>query len=259
VKPPIATPGRTGRGSPLRIQPDEEATLLALPEEYTEPIDRPVEVLLAEARDLERVVKKFAGRLHARSLLDPAVTGSLARRRKHLEDAEDAWAAHRGFLFAVAHDEPRAEAEQLKSDAIAALRYFVADDAETQRRLDSIAPGVGLADLIQDLRRLSNLLEMHADRLARADLPRDAAVHARTLADRLQASGTEIVGDPTGMELMALRNRAFWWLRDALDEVRAAARYVFRNEPEPLLHFRVFPPNIWRPARTIPPPVAPAR
>ena len=37
---------------------------------------------------------------------------------------------------------------------------------------------------------------------------------------------------------MSLRNRAFWFLREAMDAVRSAGRYVYRKEPTLLVAFR---------------------
>jgi hypothetical protein len=37
---------------------------------------------------------------------------------------------------------------------------------------------------------------------------------------------------------MSLRNRAFWSLREAMDAVRSAGRYVYRKQPKLLVAFR---------------------
>ena len=37
---------------------------------------------------------------------------------------------------------------------------------------------------------------------------------------------------------MSLRNRAFWALREAMDAVRSADRYVYRKQPKILVAFR---------------------
>jgi hypothetical protein len=36
---------------------------------------------------------------------------------------------------------------------------------------------------------------------------------------------------------MSLRNRAFWSLREAMDAVRSAGRYVYRKQPKLLVAF----------------------
>lgn len=42
---------------------------------------------------------------------------------------------------------------------------------------------------------------------------------------------------------MALRNRAYWQLRATMDAIRAAGRYVFRDQPGTLKAFRATSTN----------------
>ncbi|HEY8076838.1 MAG TPA: hypothetical protein VIF62_22080, partial [Labilithrix sp.] len=111
-----------------------------------------------------------------------------------------------------------------------------------QKRVDAIQEGRGIADLVDDLLKLADLVEENASRLRKADLPKDASNRARSLAESIGQSAAarpvERSGGQAGADLLALRNRAFWYLREAMDAVRDAGRYVFRNEPKKVALFR---------------------
>ncbi len=98
--------------------------------------------------------------------------------------------------------------------------------------------GTGLADLIDDLKKLAALLDENQKALARADLPKHPADRARGLAESLSRGSADRGVDPVGAAAMSLRNRAFWWLREAMDAVRSAGRYVYRKQPKLLVAFR---------------------
>jgi hypothetical protein len=208
-------------------------------EGYAHPIDVPVADLCQEARELEAVVARMGTKLVEGSRLDPALCEALKPRRKLLEEKEQDWLAHR-LASSSGRKVALQRAERLKKDMIAALRYFLHRDEAVQARVDNILPGTGLADLIDDLQKLAALLRENADALARADLPSDATTRAEELARILghDEVARSLATSEEGRHLQDQRNRAFWYLREAMDEIRAAGRYVFRNDPRRLALFR---------------------
>jgi hypothetical protein len=144
----------------------------------------------------------------------------------------------------------------LKKDMIAALRYFLHTDEAVQARVDDIIPGSGIADLLDDLQKLAVLLRENADALKRADLPADAAAQAERFATLLGSDDLvrSVATSEQGRHLIGLRNLAFWRLREAMDEIRAAGRYVYRNDPKRLPLFRASGTRARQPQR----PPAPA-
>lgn len=225
--------------SELRKAKGVEA-LAALDESFASPIDCPVADLCHESRELEAVVAQMGEKIVAGSRLDAALCEALKPRRKLLEGTEQDWLAHRLSQSSSDRKDAQKKAEQLKKDLIAALRYFLHHDPAVQARVDDIIPGTGLADLIDDLSKLATLARENAASLRRADLPADAADQADLLAARLgdDEAARSVVASDEGRNLMDLRNRAFWHLREAMDEIRAAGRYVFRNDPARLPLFR---------------------
>lgn len=205
------------------------------------PTDKPmhsVMQVLHEARELLSIMTKLGPALQSRSLLKPGVAAELGARKRRLEASEAEWLAHRALRTPKAIDKLRKAAAEVRSDAFAALRYYAADDDEVQARLDLIGEGGGDADLVDDLGKLADLVDVHAATLKKAELPRKPAEALRKLAAELGDAVADRAVDPEGAELLRLRNRAFWMLLDTMDDVRAAGRYVFRRDPKVVSLFR---------------------
>ncbi|WP_437909172.1 hypothetical protein WME95_15690 [Sorangium sp. So ce327] len=234
---PSAEPQRGGKKKST-LTAAQRQELLDLDPAYEAPIDHPVSTTLQEARELEVALSKLGKEIYKKSRLSKEVGTSISARRDLLAAAESAWTEVRTLPLSSELRAQRKDAEALKRDAIAALRYFLAADEEVERRVDGILLGTGVADLVSDLSQLAELLEQHRDALARADLPKRAPERARELAAALGSGTAERAVDPGGDAAMALRNRAFWWLREAMDEIRAAGRYVYRDERKLLALFR---------------------
>jgi hypothetical protein len=216
----------------------QRETLLALDASCEASIDHPVVDTLQEARELSAAERKLGKALYKKSKLTRAVGKSLPDRRALLEAAEAAWTDARTRGLTSDLREARKEAEGLKRDALAALRHFLEDDEAVQKRVDAIVPGTGVAGLVDDLQRLAGLMDEQGAALAKAELPKDAPTQARALAEQLGTGTAERAVDPERQEAQALRNRAFWWLREAMDEIRSAGRYVYRDDPKLLALFR---------------------
>ncbi|WP_438043500.1 hypothetical protein [Sorangium sp. So ce128] len=234
---PSAEPQRGGKKKST-LTAAQRQELLDLDPAYEAPIDHPVSDTLQEARELEVALSKLGKEIYKKSRLSKEVGTSISARRDQLAAAESAWTEVRTLPLSSDLRAQRKDAEALKRDAIAALRYFLAADEDVERRVDGIVLGAGVADLVSDLSQLAELLEQHRDALARADLPKRAPERARELAAALSSGAAERAVDPHGDAAMALRNRAFWWLREAMDEIRAAGRYVYRDERKVLALFR---------------------
>ncbi len=210
--------------------------LLALDASYEAPIDLPVAVILQDARELQGLLKKLGQRILQRSRLDEAFLTDLPERIARLDAAELQWASVRKLQLPTQRKKLRKQAEELRSEAIVALRHFATQDATTQAKLNRIVEGSGLADLIDDLKKLTPLVKKHQEQLHRAALPEKADEQLASLASALEEAtedeSAERVGTEESRQAIALRNRAYWYLREATEEIRECARYAFRNEPE---------------------------
>ena len=225
-----------------RLTPAQIKALAQLDESFARPPDASVAVVAQEARELVATIKKYGKQLHAKTDLDAKQSGALGARLAVLEGADVGWAAVRDAATPADTKKGRSEAEKLKRDMVAALRYFARDEAGVQGRVDAIQEGKGIADLIDDLQKLADLVEENAALLRKAELPKRAPQVARTLAraigERAAERPVERVAVRDGADPLATRNRAYWHLREGMDAVREAGRYLFREEPKKLALFR---------------------
>lgn len=200
--------------------------------------DYPVSDVLHEALELDATLRMLGERLVSGGRLEGDVRAELARRRLLLAAAETEWLARRKRAPTAAVMKARAAAASLKRDVVAALRYFLAEDAALKLALDEMTKANADADLIDSLGKLAHHVTAHAKALRRADLPAQPAeelrAHAKSLSDAVVARAV----DPEADHAHAQRNRAFWHLRALMDEIRAAGRYVYRNDRNVLRLFR---------------------
>lgn len=240
AKPPAKPSAKPSAKTPA-LSAADATRLDALSEPYTRSPDASIAATAQDARALFAIATKKRAPLLLRSRLDAKVLASLPLRRALLEATERAWSRARVAALPAARRKEREEAEALRSDALAALRYFCADDDALQREVDDIRLGEGLPDLIEDLGRTAALLVEHAAHLKKADLAggvNAAAKRATALADALGANDAETATDAASALLLSRRNRAFWHLADATRAVRNAGAYVFRRDPTTLALFR---------------------
>ena len=216
--------------------------MLALGERYEANINIPVATVVLEARELEGLVARLGKKILAASRLDEALIEGLAGRIEALEAAEAAWGMHRTLMLPTGKKQLRTSAEELRSDAVAALRHFVSDNARVQAQLNRIVEGTDLADLIEDLKKLAPLVDTHASKLTRAQLPAKGGASLLAAAKALEAASQEAASARAGSDeartSLALRNRAYWWLREAIDEIRECGRHAFRKNADQARLFR---------------------
>ena len=217
------------RAGVAELTPKEIKALQGAPERFARNPDVSVAQLLAEARDLLAATRPpaRAAKLVDGSRLEAGFSPRLDAARDVLDRAESMWSVRNASSLTRSLKQARAAAETLKKNALTSLRYFVPDDEDLHDDLDEIAVGTGDPDTIADLGRLP----AKPDRamIARAT-ELEQAVEERTAGEHQEGEASD--------QAIALRNRAFWSLRAQLDEVRAAGRYVYSDDPRTLRHFR---------------------
>lgn len=232
-----ATAKRSPKG-PVGLSTADKRFLAATPANFADAPDIAVKNLVQEARELGAKFVKLEETIVARSELSRGTGAELTKRLGRLETAESAWLTLRERATPGELTKLRVVAEGYKRAAFASLRYFCREDNDVQVRLDAIAEGSGDADLIDDLRRLAELLLANAKKVAKADLPKGAPSLLGSAADALAHAIAERAATADAAAAMELRNRALWSLRSLMDDIRAAGRYVFRDQPPMLALFR---------------------
>ncbi|MBI5479039.1 MAG: hypothetical protein HY906_09295 [Deltaproteobacteria bacterium] len=121
---------------------------------------------------------------------------------------------------------------ELKVEMLEGLGYALRADQPAQRILSDIRRGTGYLDLADDLQRLADLAHVRFAAIEhRCDLTRGHVDEARKLGSQLM----ETISTPQPKDLSQwadLRVRAWTRVCRNYEEVRAAAAYIHRHDPE---------------------------
>ncbi|MDP2343386.1 MAG: hypothetical protein Q8O67_20680 [Deltaproteobacteria bacterium] len=203
----------------------------ALPSESVKAPDASVEELLRDARQLAAATREHQDELIARGLA-PNMAATLEARADALSQTQALWMAdRRKGLRKESTAALIAEAEEARRDALAIADLALRRSRDGLARLANIREGEGLADLAADLRDLSALVSDAGDAFALVN--EDADV----LSDRLKKLGkklTEALASEDAGRVVSSskdrRDRLVVLVKDAIEEVRAYARVVFRKD-----------------------------
>lgn len=233
----MATKKRATKKRAGRSEEDALSVLRRLPAATEANPDHGVADILHEARDLEATLGRLGAELIAKSDLPKDAVSDLRARIALLDRTEAEWLAVRKQETPKELVRARAEAEHLHREARAALRYFGRDDPRVQHVLEGMANAHDDAQLIMDLSLLAGVAALHAKPLKTAlgKAPEKTLVAASETLKELSFSAP---GTTDPLPALHLRNRAYWHLREGMDAIRLAGRYVFRADPKRLVLFR---------------------
>ena len=194
---------------------------------------------LIEKPDVRSALLQAGMRLGAESLTEDNLVPTLTSRLGAARHAQARWDAVRSRRKPEELRQQEDAAYELRGDLVAAARWNLRDDRIVQGSLNAIQEGDGVADLITDLDALAVLILNHEGAFTN-DAHFDAqasAVQAQEASQALRASEAEQVGEGR-LEARQLRDRAWTHLNALMEEVRGAARYVFRKHPSQLVLFQ---------------------
>jgi hypothetical protein len=196
----------------------------------------PVDVFVQEAENLAHWCTGDQAALVNASLDWNLVTG-LPVRAGACREAQSIWIKERNMSQ---------EAEQLwkveapaafdmRDQLIHSFRYAFRKDAGLLARIDEIAMGDTNADMVQDLNDLSVLGKAHLDLLVPVHLTPIDMDNAAATADRMG----DLLGATNGerkevSESMIIRDKAYTYLKEAVDEIRECGKFVFWRNPDRL-------------------------
>ncbi len=209
----------------------------------------PMRILLGEAVDVARFVSSYwepvedsAGKVLRPGLAQAGAKLTPTIGAEILELHEAVQAAHTDYLLTVApvQTDVRARAEFVLSEIKAALEWWLDDGIEDDRdrQLESLkaehAAGSASADAIAaELADYAALARQEAAGLEGIGGFDSAMIdEAEALALRLRERPTTPVSPENTRRALELRNRVATLLVDRMSLVRAAARFVFRHEPD---------------------------
>ncbi len=196
----------------------------------------PVDNVLQEAENLYVWASTDKKYLINNSGLDWAkYAKDLPIRAGALRHAQSLWVSERYSQEEAnkAWKEQSPKAYELRDDLLDDYRYAFRKRPDLLGRVREIAHGSGDADMIQDLSDLSVLgksnpgeLTIAKFKLAKLDL---AAQLSNDMAELLAKANGATQENSLAKEI---RDKAFTHLKEAVDEVRDAGKYVFKNNPE---------------------------
>lgn len=204
------------------------ATLEAIPENSTRR-SIPVVVYTQEAETLYHWAIQDADALQSVGLTLEFIE-SLPVRVRLLREAEARWQLeYRANKAATAEWVAQSPlAYELRDNLLRAFRYAFRKDDGLLQRVADIADGSSHADMIQDLALLAALGEQQRTQLEAINFDitqlQQAATQAETMASLLaRSSGDKLEGNPGKI----LRDKAYIYLQEAVDEIRECGKYVF--------------------------------
>jgi hypothetical protein len=215
--------------SSLSDYTDLLSVIQAIKPENTVVPNMPVDVFVQETEDQyhwcidDQVALTQAG-------LDWSLVTSLPTRAGACREAQSLWNKERNTREQSEQDwkDQSPAAFNLRDELIHTFRYAFRNQEGLLGRVDEIAQGDTNSDMIQDLNDLAELGKANLDLLAvvnfDASLLNLAADLADQMGDLLGATNGERKKDS---EAMIIRDQAFTYLKQAMDEIRNCGKYVF--------------------------------
>lgn len=209
-------------------------TIKAIPNNKVQLPGMPVDAALQEAENLYHWSTDDAPTL-AKVGITQELINDLPVRAGALREAQSLWFKDR-YSQQEAQKEWKLkspEAFDLRDELVHAFRFAFRKDKILLGRVDAIADGSSNADMIQDLNDLAVLGKSHKKELEAIGfdmtLLDTAAAKADEMADLLAAAN----GDRNEQsEAKLIRDKAYTYMKELVDEIRDAGKYLFWKNPE---------------------------
>ena len=214
--------------------------LKAIPTEEILTPTLPIDVFLQEAENLFHWCNADS-EAFAKVGLSQNDLNDLPVRAGALREAQSLW-----FKDRYSQQEAQREwmelsplAYDLRDDLLHAFRFAYRNDAVILSRVSGITDGTGHADMIQDLNDLAVLGRENPDALTAIGFDGAKLDEAATQADEMADLLATANGDKAEQNASKVtRDRAYTHLKELVDEVRGAGKYLFWKDPQRLKGYR---------------------
>lgn len=211
------------------------AEIMAIPGSEAKIPNIPVDTFLQEAENLRLVAGEDKDALvnaglnweeHGATL--PVKTGALRHaqsvwitQRYSQEDAQKEW------------NEKSEEAYEFRDELMSDFGFAFRKRSDLLGRLDQINSGAGDADMIQDISDLANLGKLGTEELSVINFDSEKLTLAEDMADSLGELLARANGHSNDQsEIKRIRDKAFTYLKESVDEIRVTGKYVFRKDTD---------------------------
>ncbi|QGY46585.1 hypothetical protein GM418_23865 [Maribellus comscasis] len=203
--------------------------LKAIPNEQVQTPTLPVDVFLQEAENLYHWCLADKEKLVITGISEEQIN-DLPVRAGALREAQSLWFKQRysqeeaqrdwGELSPLAYD--------LRDELLHVFRFAYRNDAAILNRVAEVAEGSGHADMLQDLNNLAVLGRENANALSAIGFDMTKLDKAATMADEMADLLATANGDKAEQnEAKVLRDQAYTHLKELVDEIREAGKYLF--------------------------------
>lgn len=196
----------------------------------------PVENALQEAEDLYPWAKHDEQQL-TQAGLSSQVIEDLPVRAGACREAQALWNSDRNVsnLTEKEWDDKAAKAYELRDKLLHAFRYAYRKEPSLLSKVQSIADGTGHPDMIQDLSDLSVLGGANKAPLQAINFDINLLQQAAILASECAELLGKVNGDRMSEdESKIIRDKAYTYLKESVDEIRNCGKYVFWKDEERL-------------------------
>jgi len=193
----------------------------------------PIDSYIQEALDLYHAAKEDLARLQAVGFSEQWLQ-DLQQRTAALRAAQQNWVVRFQTRKDARSEWNRRspEAYELRDSLLRNLRFALRRNAEAQTQCDFIARGTGHTDMLGDLNNLAGLGRRYSEALRAINFDLQQLVLAETTARELGTLLAEVNGDQLdGNEERVLRDRAYSYLKEAVNEIRDYGKFVFFDSP----------------------------
>lgn len=212
------------------------AEIEAIPNDQVKAPNIPVDVFLQEVENTIKWVIPDQTKLTAAGL-DSTLVEDLPIRAGALREAQSLWNTIR-FSQEEAQkqwNEQSPGAFDLRDTLLHTFRYAFRNDDSLKTQVDQIANGAGNADMIQDLNDLALLGNAHTDLLTVVGFDLTTLATAATTSTgmaNLLSQATVDRSTPNAERI--IRDKAYIFTKQVLDEIRVCGQFVFWRDPERL-------------------------
>ncbi len=205
----------------------------AIPDDQIKKPNMPIDIFVQEAEYLYHWCLDDQAALTGAGL-DWALVTDLPVRAGACREAQSLWFKERFTRQKAKQDwkEKSSAAYELRDRLLRTMRYAYRKQPDLLNRVAEIAEDTGHADMIQDLNDLAVLGRDHSEplKLIKFDLTLlDTAAAMAIEMGKLLAQTTTDRDDTTPS--LVIRDQAFTYLKQAMDEIRECGQYVFWQNP----------------------------
>lgn len=200
-------------------------TIEAIPQDEVNAPTVPVDIYVQEAEDLyhwatDDQVKLATVGITAEQIEEIPIRAGACREAQSLwikeSRSQDLW------------NEKAPDSYALRDELLHTFRYAFRKQDSLLSRVDEIAEGTSNEDMVQDLNDLSVLGQKNTDKLTAINFDLTKLDTAATLSDEMADLLALANGNKTGgNDAKFLRDQAYVYLKELVDEVREAGKFLF--------------------------------